>query len=503
MKKIALVSVVLLSGCTVGPDYQRPDIATPSAYEGVSSNRVQAPLSLPTPGETDLSQWWMGFDDAELQTLITRALAQNLDLLTAASRVREARQQEIIEGAAGLPQVTATGNAINLHSNASLLSNLAPSSGTSGSAAAAPGSTNIHLYSVGFDATWELDIFGGVRRSVEAAQATTEANLWEMRDGEVTVTAEIAADYLMLRAAQTRIALLQNQAAQQRGVLALTAARRKAGFVTQLDVNQQNALIATTQSQIPSLEAQAKVQEHAIAVLLGEQPEAMAAELDSAKPLPTIPPTLPAGLPSDLLRRRPDVREAERKLAAATAQVGVAVADLYPKFNLLGALSLASPNVGGLVSTNNLGELGFGSIMWPIFKGGEIHANIRAKKEEEKQAYYAYQKAVFAAIQDAEDSLARYTAEQRRFIVLQSAAKSDQSSASIAAQQYRAGLVNYISVLTAQSNALAARDQLAQSSASLATDLVSTYKALGGGWQPADESNQPNEPNVEDRAFSQ
>jgi multidrug efflux system outer membrane protein len=502
MKRAALAIATLLGGCTVGPDYQKPDIATPAGYEGVSASRSQAPLSLPTSAQADLSQWWIAFDDAELQSLVTRALSQNLDLLTAASRVREARQQEIVEGAAALPQVTAAGNAINLHSNSSLLSKLAPSSGTGGSAGATPGSTNIHLYSVGFDATWELDIFGGVRRSVEAAQATTEANLWGMRDGEVTVTAEIAADYLMLRAVQTRIALLQSEATQQHDVLVLTAARRKAGFVTQFDVNQQDALIASTQSQIPALEAQVRVEEHAIGVLLGEQPEAMAAELDSAKPLPAIPTALPAGLPSDLLRRRPDVREAERDLAAATAQVGVAVADLYPKFNLLGALSLASPNVAGLFSTNNLSELGLGSVMWPVFKGGEIHANIRAKEEEEKQAYYAYQKAVLAAIQDAEDSLARYTAEQRRFIVLQSAAKSDESSVNIAVQQYRVGLVNYISVLTAQSNALAARDQLAQSNASLATDLVSSYKALGGGWRPA-KPDEPEQRDLLDRVFSQ
>jgi NodT family efflux transporter outer membrane factor (OMF) lipoprotein len=342
---------------------------------------------------------------------------------------------------------------------------------------------DLKLYSAGFDATWEIDVFGGVRRGVEAAADSGEAAEWQMRDGEVTLTAEIATDYLTLRATQSRIAILRDEAAHQQDVLNLTVARAKTGFVTQLDVNQQKTLVATTLSQIPELQADVRANEHAIAVLLAQQPEALEAELDRAVDEPSIPTTIAVGLPSDLLRRRPDVRASERQLAAATAQIGVAVADLYPKFYLIGAASFTGSHLSSLLSGSNLGEVGAGAIMWPIFHGGEIQANVRSKKEEEKQAYFAYSKTVLGAIQNAEDALARYATEQQRQLELQRAVSAAQSSSTIALQQYRAGFVTYVNVLTAQANELSARDQLEQSRQAFATDLVSLFKALGGGWQ--------------------
>jgi NodT family efflux transporter outer membrane factor (OMF) lipoprotein len=443
-------------------------------------------MSMPVAGDADLSQWWSQFHDAELQSLVARALHSNLDLLTAASRVREARQQIVIAGAAGLPKVNANAFAAHIHSNSDLLSKLSGSGSSSGgSSGGAPpsGPLDLKLYSVGFDATWEIDVFGGVRRGVEAAADSGEAAEWQMRDGEVTLTAEIATDYLTLRATQSRIAILRDEAAHQQDVLNLTVARAKTGFVTQLDVNQQKTLVATTLSQIPELQADVRANEHAIAVLLAQQPEALEAELDRAVDEPSIPTTIAVGLPSDLLRRRPDVRASERQLAAATAQIGVAVADLYPKFDLIGAASFTGSHLSSLLSGSNLGEVGAGAIMWPIFHGGEIQANVRSKKEEEKQAYFAYSKTVLGAIQNAEDALARYATEQQRQLELQRAVSAAQSSSTIALQQYRAGFVTYVNVLTAQANELSARDQLEQSRQAFATDLVSLFKALGGGWQ--------------------
>jgi len=484
MKKSILVALFILGGCAVGPNYRTPDLATPPAYQDLPTTKAQAPLSSPTAGEADLSQWWLQFNDSELQSLISRALQSNLDLLTAESRLREARQQVIVAGAAGLPKVDSSGVAAHIHSNSNLLSKLSGSSGgSSGSGAAPSGSTDIKLYSLGFDATWEIDVFGGIRRGVEAADASREAAVWQTRDSEVTLTAEIATDYLTLRATQARIAILQSEAKDQQDVLSLTAARARTGFVTQLDVDQQNALVASTLAQIPELQAQTGAMEHAIAVLLAEQPEAITAELDRSAALPTMPTTLPVGLPSDLLRRRPDVRVAERQLAAATAQIGVADADLYPKFDLIAAASFTGSHLSNLLSGSNLGEAGLGSIMFPIFHGGQIEANIRSKKEEQKQAYYAYSKAVLGAVQDAEDALARYTTEQQRLVELQRAVEASRSASTIALQQYRAGLVTYVNVLTAQANELTARDQLEQSRQTFASDLVSLYKALGGGWQ--------------------
>jgi outer membrane protein, multidrug efflux system len=484
MRKRLIILLPLLAGCTVGPDYRKPDIATPDSFAGEN-----APLSVAAASQADMTRWWTLFHDPELESLIARALDANLDLQAAASRVREARQQEIIANAAGEPSLSASGNALDLHSGRNFLSQLTggQSSGSSSSGSApASGGTNTTLYALGFDATWEIDVFGGVRRSVEAAKAGSEAAHWQMRDGEVTLTAEIATDYIGLRAAQARMAILQGELKSQNATLDLVAARAKGGFVTQLDVNQQFALQASTEAQIPALEAQVATSEHAIAVLMAVQPNALAAELDNPAPLPDIPASLPVGLPSDLLRRRPDVREAERKLAQATAQQGVAIAALYPKFNLLGALNLASNSLGSLFNTTSLNEAGVAMISWPIFKGGQNRANIRAKDEEEKQAYFAYQKAVLQAVQDAEDALVRYAAEQRRFVALERAFNRDRSSTAIATQQYQAGLTNYVNVLTAESNELQADDQRAQSKQAMAADIASLYKALGGGWRDDD-----------------
>ncbi len=478
--KRALLAAGFMAGCTVGPDYRKPDMPTPPSYEALPKSAADAPLSVPVAQGTDLSQWWKTFHDAKLESLVQRALAGNPDLLTAQSRVREAREQEIVAGAAGLPQINATASAVRFHSGSSIVQKLG---GGMPSGASAGSGTDISLYSAGFDATWEADIFGGVRRSVEAAQAGTEAARWQLRDGEVTLTAEIAADYVMLRADQVRLAILAAQEESQRGMLDLVSARARAGFVTQLDVNQQRQLVESTVAQRPPLVAETVVLRHAIAVLLGQQPGALDAELAADSPVPPVPPSLPVGLPSDLLRARPDIRAAERKLAQATAQVGVAVADLYPKFDLLGAISFSGNHLGSLFSGNNLGEAGIGSIMWPLFHGGQIHANIRAKEEEEKQAYYAYQKAVLGGIQNAEDSLIRYQTEQQRFVSLQDSAKSAEGSAVLAEAQYRAGLVTYANLLQAQFTQQTAEDELEQSRAALTADLVSLYKALGGGWR--------------------
>jgi NodT family efflux transporter outer membrane factor (OMF) lipoprotein len=456
----------------------------PTSYSAPS--QTTAPLSLPVSQSVDLSAWWQQFHDAELESLISRALAQNLDQLSAQSRVREAREQEIIAGAKGLPQVNAIGNAVHLHSGSNPLGGLGGGQQGGGSSSSGSSSTDLKVYAAGFDATWEIDVFGQVRRSVEAAEAGSEAARWQMRDGEVTLTAEIAADYVALRSDQARLAILAQQEKSQRDTLALVAARARTGFVTELDVNQQRQLLASTQAQQPPLLADELSMRHAIAVLLGQQPGTLDGELAAAAPVPPVPPRLPVGLPSDLLRARPDIRTAERQLAQANANIGVAIADLYPKFDLLGALTVASSHFSSLLNSSSLSEIGAGSITWPIFHGGQIHANIRAKEEEQKQAYYAYQKAVLGAVQNAEDALVRYETEQQRFVALQDGVKTARQSTELALQQYRAGLVIYTSVLQAQSTQLTAEDNLAQSQAALTADLVSVYKALGGGWKDDD-----------------
>jgi outer membrane protein, multidrug efflux system len=460
------IIAALLAGCAVKPGLHPHDIATPPSYAGLPATQDQSPFSAPVPDEADLSRWWFQFGDVELRKLITRGLQSNLDILAAASRVREARQQEIIAGAAGLPQIDAGGFGAGAHSDAKRLSTTAAGPLRSG------------VFAAGFDASWEVDVFGGVRHSIEGAQATTAAAVWRMRDGEVALTAEIATNYITLRATQGHIAILRAEQEAQQGLLGAMKARAEAGFVTQLEVNQQSSLVDSTVAQIPELEGNVRALEHALAVLLAQQPAAMIPELEEARAIPSVPSSLPVGLPSDLLRRRPDVRAAERDLGAATASVGVALSEFYPKFDLIGAVALTGSSLGG----PNLAELGIGSITWPVFHWGQTQANMQAKEEEEKQAYYAYRKAVLTALQNVEDALSRYTTEQRRLVAIERADATAEASKAIAVQQFRVGAVPYVNVLVAETNELLVRDQLVQAREVFAIDLISLYKALGGGW---------------------
>ncbi|MBV9509695.1 MAG: efflux transporter outer membrane subunit [Caulobacteraceae bacterium] len=468
-----------LAACTVGPDYQEPQMAAPPSFAeaapeaGASAQAVAA----------DLSAWWTAFEDPELNDLIRRGLAGSPDIESATSRVREARLQQRIAAANELPTVDASGNVVSLHDNHKFSSGSGSGSGSRGGGLAGlPIPSDLNLYSAGFDATWELDIFGGGRRSVEAAKAEEAAAQWSLRDAEVSLASEIAGDYLSLREAQARIAIGEAELQRQKDLFALIQARRRSGFVTGLDVNQQSSLVATAAAQIPQLEAQAKAQIHALGVLLGETPEALSTELAPPRALPAAPPEPAAGLPSDLLRRRPDVRAAERRLAAANARIGVQVANLFPKVNLIGLAAFASPKLDELFSSSNFAEAGVGMISEPIFNAGRTRAGIGAAKEERLQAFDDYRTTALGAFRDVEDALARYDAEETRRGHLAEALAAAENSLAISKDQYRVGLVNFINVLQAQNTVLNSQDQLTQSQAQSLTDLVSLYKALGGGW---------------------
>ena len=506
------MSTVALAGCTVGPDYRRPDVLTPGAYQEVGG-RKDAPLSQPAVAPVDEAQvasWWKQFNDPMLDSLVDRAMAGNLDLKTEVARIRQSREQEVVAGAAGLPHVGAAANALRINTNASNSALGALTGRSSGAAGAAGGAasgaagaadsqapSHIDNFAVAFDATWEIDVFGGVRRSVEAARAGTQAMIWAKRDGQVSLTSEVASDYLQLRSLQAQIAIAQGEVASQQATFAIIHQQAQTGFVTRLNVNQQQAQVQATIAMIPQLQAQARGQIHALGVLVGEDPEALAPELDKPKSndLPGVPETLPVGLPSDLLRRRPDVREAERQLAQATANVGVQVANLYPKFNILALGALTSPTFHDVFNANSGTSAGVGLIQWPVFQGGQIRGNIRAARAQQDQAYYGYQKAVLTALQDVEDSLARYQADQRRIVAQKASVDASVNSLMIARQQYQVGLVTFINVLQAEQTDLNARNGLVQDEGQLAVDLTSLYKALGGGWT-ADEGKFLVEPGV-------
>jgi len=511
--KIAAPSVACLalglSACVVGPDYRQPKIAVPADFTGAKDAGIAE-----TDAGADLPVWWRQFSDPVLDRLITQALAQNLDVLTAASKISQAREQELINGAAGLPSVSAMGTAVRIHSNSNPFAQLfgggsggAPGasgsgSGTSGSGtsggsmgsgsgavsatpAPGPGGSNIKLYSLGFDATWEIDFFGGVTRNVESAEAKTEAAIWTLRDTEVTLTAEVARDYFALREAQGRIAITNAELAGQRETLAVSSAKAMTGFVSYLDVNQASAQEAETAALIPPLEAEVRVNIDAIAVLIGHTPEEVTAEITGGGAAPPVPAALPVGLPSDLLRRRPDVREAERNLASATAQVGYAMSQLYPKFDIIGLASFTSNSLTNLLESKNFTGGGIGLINWPIFTAGRLQAVVRQNEDIEDQAYFAYKASILKALQDSEDALARYAADRRRLIDLNRQVTAANGAVTIARQQYNAGLTDFLNVLTTQGTLLRAEDAVLQAQVAVATDLVSLYKALGGGWTDA------------------
>ena len=426
----AVLAAVACAACAVGPDYHQPQVATPGAYADLAG-RKDAPLSqtLSAPQtEAQIQAWWTQFGDPTLNDLVEQALKGNLDLQSDYARIRQAREQEVTAGAAGLPHLGANGTVARVNDNASSFSNAiggltgAGQGGQGGAGGAGAASqqqgfpSHINSFAVAFDATWEVDVFGGVRRGVEAAQANTQAAVWAKRDGEVSLTSELATDYLTLRDLQVRIAIAQSEVARQQDIFTIIHQQAQTGFVTQLNVNQQQAQVQATIASIPMLEAQARGEIHAIGVLLGEDPEALEAQLGGpdGRPLPGVPAQLPVGLPSDLLRRRPDVREAERQLAAATAQVGVQVANLYPKFDILALAPFASNTFTGVFNANSAASIGVGAIQWPIFQGGQIRAGIRSARAQQDQAYFTYKKTVLGALQNVEDALARYAADQRR-----------------------------------------------------------------------------------------
>lgn len=472
-------ATAMLAGCTVGPDYARPEIAVPATYAG----------PVDAAGATvDPARWWESFGDARLDALIARALADNPDIAIAASRVRAARLQEIIARAGGRPVINGStaANNVEFSRNAGFTSLARQfASGNGGAGIASPGS-GISTIALGFDSSWELDLFGGDRRGVEGARARGEATLWSGRDAAITLAAEVADAYFALRLDQAQIALIEAEAAHQRATLDIAAHVVQAGLTPSVDVPRQRGALSATLARIEPVKADVAVRIHALGVLTGQSPDALLAELSAPASALGAPPPVPAGLPSDLLRRRPDVRAAERRLAAATADIGVAVASLYPKFSLTGTLQLLSSSFSNFVTGDSLQSTAGISATFPILDWGRRKANVGLAKEAREQAYLDYKASVLRALRDVEDPLSRIDAERRRRAVLAQALADARASAAAIGSQYRTGFVARDAVLNAEVQALAAEEQVAASDALLRQHTAALFKAIGGGWdEPA------------------
>lgn len=469
-------SLAILSACAaVGPDYHPPTSGMPSSFKGADGSQTAAK-------DADLAAWWRGFHDATLDTLITRAMADNLDVRTAISRVLAARAQERIAGAASQPSLNASAQGSETHlSKNGGLTGLSKALSGGHTPIGLPG-TSFQTWQGGLDAGWELDVFGGVRRSVEAARASTAAETWNLRDAQVSLAAEIATDYLGLRASQVRLGIAAETLAVGQEELRLVQARARNGLATTGDVSAEAARVADLQAAPPVLEGQITTSIDALAVLVGRPPESLAAELAAPAALPASPPAIPAGLPSDLLRRRPDIRRAERQLAAATAQVGVATADLYPSFNLTGSGDLISTALSNLVSSDSLQGVITGAVRWPILDGGRIRGNIAATEQARSQAEIAWQRSVLGALRDVEDALALYASDVRREDEFSRAVADREAGLTSAEAVFHSGQAPASVVLDARSSLLDARDQQAQGALAVGKDVALIYKALGGGW---------------------
>jgi len=509
-------TLAAMTGCMIGPNYSAPVVKiNPAFTETQAPPTTQASIVAAVTGPP--VEWWTTFRDMELESLIHRAAKQNLSLKQAASRVRQARAQRGVTGADLLPNFNLDGGYQRGHGSNNVEIPLGAFGGSSGSKspassgkgkltlpnritptvneAANPGGpqsplglgglpgASTDLYQVGFDSTWEIDVFGGQRRAVEAAIDDIQAAREDHRDVLVSLLAEVARNYVELRGLQKQQAIAQENLNAQQQTLDLTKSKFDAGFVTNLDVTRQATQVATTAAVIPALDDQIRVHIHTLGVLLAEDPNALLDELTKVQPIPAVPPEIPIGLPSDLLRRRPDVRRAERQLAAATARIGQAQADLLPKFSLTAALGFDSSRPKALFDWSSRYWALSPGVSWPIFDAGRIQFNIKVTNEQQAQAADNYQLVVLNALKDVEDSLASYRNEQLRHEALQQAADAAKQSVQLARQQYEQGITDFITVLDAERDEFGAQDSLAQSQSAISTDLIALYKALGGGWE--------------------
>lgn len=462
---IALAGAALLVSCTVGPNYQRPKADAPAAWaSSLAGGETNTPV--------DLATWWRGFKDTNLDALVTVALQSNLTLHIAEARVREARAGRDVAAGALWPSV---GTSASFSRNRFSKTGFPPlPRGTA---------LDYNLYHAGFDAAWEIDVFGGTRRAVEAAGAEIGAAEAGRRDVLVSLLAELARNYVESRGYQQRLLITRNNIGVQREALDLTRSRYRSGLASDLDVQQAEALLQATESQVPSLETGFTRSVHHLSILLGQSPGTLMGEMTAEKPIPLTPPSVPVGLPSELLQRRPDIQRAERELAAATARIGVAKADLFPKFSLLGFASLQSISADKWFNYGSRAWSAGPTVEWNLFEAGRIRANIRVQNARQEQALETYQQVILVALEDSENALVAYAKEQTRRESLFRSVQADQQALDLSTQLYKSGLVDFLHVLDSERALYAAQDALVQSDQDISLNLVQLYKALGGGWE--------------------
>jgi len=486
----AALTTILAAACTMGPDFVRPTPQTPPHW---SARATAPPAPVPsavTEQAEDQSAWWSGFQDLELDSLIERAAKSNLDLRAALLRIDEARAQRAISAAAFWPTLS-----VDALYDRERFSETTPQGAlfnTVGTvhAPGSPGLTIPNPYNqlqLSGSASWEIDLFGRVRRSVEAAQAGVQVSIEDQRALQVSVLADVAQNYMELRGAQARLRISQENLATIEELLDLTRQRRAAGLTTHIDVSNALAQADATRAQLPVFAMQITLSINQLSELLGREPEALRIELDPAAAVPSVPAEVSIGLPSELARRRPDIREAEANLHAATAQIGVAVADLFPRLTLEGSGGFQSQNTSNLLTwASRFGSIG-PALDLPVFDRGRWKT-VKLYDVRAQEAALAYQRAVLNALHEVENALAAYGADQQRRAWLDATVAQNREALSLSRKRYESGVMTFIDVLdverTLQQNELS----LADSVTAVSSDLVRLYRALGGGWPPSPQS---------------
>ncbi|MDX2473492.1 MAG: efflux transporter outer membrane subunit [Candidatus Krumholzibacteria bacterium] len=462
-------TLILLNGCAVGPDYVEPEYAVPDAWENAASEDVQGEAPV-------IENWWSAMGDTHLDSLIVRARQANPDLAGAIARIREARAYHQIAGGDYYPQMQGTGSFARTQ-----IAENGPQGGL-----AVGGNNPGNNWEFGLGASWEVDVFGRVRRTREATGAQVAASIEDYRDVMVSLYAEVATTYVDIRALQMRLSFARNNVASQRETMDIVIAREDAGLVPLLDVTRARSNLANTEAAIPQLATGLEASLNQMAILLGEMPGALDEEMAPLEGLKLPSTEVAVALPAELLRRRPDVRRSERNLAAQNALIGVATADLYPSFSLTGVLNLTSVTFDGLSESGHTGWSLVPGVKWNLFTGGKIRGQIKAEEAKTQQALAFYEMTVLRALAEVENSLVALRQEEIRYGLLTTAVEASQQSVELVQIQYLEGLTDFQSYLDAQRVLFDQQDQYARSRGQVVTNLIDLNRSLGGGWSLAE-----------------
>jgi outer membrane protein, multidrug efflux system len=460
---LALAVATALSGCAVGPNYHRPNTPVAAQFAGAEPDVYS--------GQQSQVEFWKQFNDPTLDQLVGDALSANYDLRIAVGRLVQARALRNESRFDLAPTVTAAGGYTKQRTPA-----VEDPFG---------GAYTTSLYNAGFDATWELDFFGGVRRNIEARNAELEGEVANLHDAQVSVIAEVARNYFDLRGEQAQLAVARANVKNEQQVLQLTQAERTAGSGTDLDVARAQAQLSTTLSTIGPLEAAVSRSIHRLGVLTGRDPDALTGLLSAPHDLPPLPHIIPVGSPEEMLRRRPDIRAAERNLEASTDLVGVAISNLFPKVTFTGSFGFAAATPAGFGTAGSRSYTIGPGISWPAFDLGRVHEQIAGARAGAVIALDEYHSAVLNALEETEDALVTHARDRDQLEHAEDAASASATAAGLAKIRYEGGMVDFLSVLDADRTELQAEDALAQDRTEAATSLIAVYKALGGGWETA------------------